>query len=111
MDFYLYLAIAHIVFLISIGSAIFSFGFLIWALVSNARKGWLTLGELMIYVAVAGLIIAILTCFRLNTLSYGQTRFVFPEPAWLHLGLYYLLLIPCLTRRPFFVTFAMWLQG
>lgn len=54
IDFYSYQLIAHFVFLISIGLAICSFAFLIWSLVSTIRKRQLTIRELMIYAAGAG---------------------------------------------------------
>jgi hypothetical protein len=74
--------------------AICSFGFLILGLVSTLRKRQLTIRELMIYVAGAGVIMASLSCFRFEPLRYGPSLFWYPEPAWLSLGFSYLVLAP-----------------
>jgi hypothetical protein len=89
-----YWAIATLVFLISIGLAICSFGFLILCLASTLRKRQLTIRELMIHVAGAGVTVAILSCFRFKALRYGQSLFWYPEPVWLSLGFSYLVLAP-----------------
>ena len=89
-----YLAAAHLAFLISLGLATCLFCFLILCLVSTLRKRQLTIGELMIYVAGAGVIMAILSCFRFQAHRYGQSLFWYPKPAWLSLVLCYLVLAP-----------------
>jgi hypothetical protein len=74
--------------------AICAFGFLILRLVSTLRKRRLAIWELMAGVAITGVIMATLSCFRFKALRYGQSLVLYPEPVWISLGLYYLLLIP-----------------
>ena len=88
----IYRSAGDVAWAISIGQAISMFGVLGYYLVMTLRKRRIGVGELMIYIAGAGTIIAIPTCFRLEVHIDGDAGFMYFDANWLSVGLCYLLL-------------------